>query len=126
MIYLYRRRDNGEIVQRHFDHLPDDEEKLRRITCEDGTIADRDFTAEAQDSVGHKAYGGLWPKKSRAMGLNPNQITEDGKYGDPTMRKRFPDHQFDPNTGEQIFNSMKQRRKQLSDVGFKDNDSFMH
>lgn len=126
MIYCYRRRDNHEIVEKHFDHVPDDKEKLKRITCEDGVIADRDFAAEGQGGPKHKAYGNLWPKYSRAMGLNPNQVTEDGQYADPEMRRKFPNHRFDPDTGKQRFESMQQRRKQLADTGFRDNDSFMH
>lgn len=124
MIYLYRRRDNGEIVERHFSGVPDDEEKLRRVECEDGVIADRDFMAEANDRPGHKAYHHLWPKKSRAAGLNPNQVAEDGRYADEEARRKHPDHRFDPDTGEMVFSDKKQRRKQLKEIGMTDHDSY--
>lgn len=113
--YCYRRPD-GEVVERTFARIPE-QEKRERIVCEDGVVAERDFTAEHQDNPVRGFYGHLWPMESVAAGVNPQQV--------PEAEKKAPHHHYNPKNGNMIFHSKKHRRECLRDIGFTDLNSFL-
>lgn len=122
--YCYRRRDNNEVVERSFSHVPPKDVR-RQIECEDGVLADRDYGPEHDPR--QRTRGDLWPLKSDSMGIGQRQVDpETGGYANPEMRRKFPKHKFDPRTGQMIFNSKMHRRQCLKDTGYRDHDSYMH
>jgi len=121
-VYLYKRRDAEGLVERFFQTSDD---RKDTITCKDGVKADFSLGETLRASPGDPAAKNrCWPMESKAAGINPQQVTSDGRYKDPEARKRNPGHKFNPDTGDMVFNSQKQRRKHLHDIGMKDLNSF--
>ncbi len=120
--YCYKREDTGEVVERTFMAIPDDETR-RRIVCDDGVVATRFLAAEGDGE--RKAVYGRWPMMSAACGVNPKQVdAKTRRYADRAKRKRFPHHKFDPRTGRMQFDSRQHRRRCLKDMGMVDQHSF--
>jgi len=120
--YLYKRRDNEKLVEEFF-HMPSDRKDT--ITCEDGVKADFSIADTWKGSAQRVALENrCWPMESKAAGVNPQQVTADGRYKDPKARKRHPRHKFNPETGDMVFDSQKQRRKQLDDIGMQDLNAY--
>jgi len=120
-VYVYKREGEDAYVE-HFVHRAKD--KPKTITCEDGVKANYDFAASM--SCGHRAglEAKLWPQESTSAGVRASQVRSDGKYKNPEARKKHPHHRFNPDTGDMVFNSKRQRRRQLDDVEMTDMNSY--
>jgi len=109
--YCYRRRDNGEIVERVIT-VAQMIQLGNTLTLEDGVKADRDIPAEMS---GVHATPGAWPMESRAAGVNPDQIPQAREYaaslGVPTQFTK---------TGAAIFTDRQHRAKFLRAHGMFD------
>lgn len=55
------------------------------------------------------------PIYSEAAGVHPSQVQE--------AKRHFPDHEFTPD-GRMVFRSHAQRKRQLRELGMRDNDSY--
>src|SRR3990172_3350386 len=101
MPMLSFRTADGRVEERFYWPT---EECPERIILDDGTVAERSFTDELRGSPRPAVYG-KWPLRSRALGVHPNQIRE--------ALRRYPDRVYDRLTGEQIFESSRQRKRVL-------------
>lgn len=68
---------------------------------------------------GHQSA--VWPKRSLAAGVNPDQIKEQEKYD----REAGLNTKYDPKTGDAIFRDMNHQRKHLKHHGLVERDSFI-
>ncbi len=110
MIYCYRRRDNGHIVEVTMTVA---EMKAAGDVIEiDGVKADRDMPAEIS---GVRDIPSCWPLKSRAAGVPKHQIKE---AGDSLARAGIPTDFTD--TGEIVFRDRRHRSEVLEHIGMYD------
>ncbi len=80
----------------------------------DGVRWERDLESELNTtSMGSCA---VWPMKSDAAGVHPDQV---GEYRKDSMRKGVPTD-FDPKTGQAIFKSRSHRAQYLKSYGMHD------
>lgn len=68
---------------------------------------------------GHQSS--VWPKRSQAAGVNPNQIKEQESYD----REQGLNTKYDHKTGDAIFRDMNHQRKHLRHHGLVERDSFI-
>lgn len=119
--YLFEDCDTKERVEIFLRH---DEYAARVFECEDKLgqyiVHDKRVLKRLYVPFGSPASS-VWPKKSLAAGVNPDQIAEqeayDRDHGVPTK--------YDKQTGDAIYTSMNHQRKHLKLHGLVERDSFL-
>ncbi len=119
--YCYRYVDNDELVELR---LPSDEAE-DIITClETGRQMRKDFGATVR-GFGIMRTGAKpnrsWPMQSTSLGIAPDQVGRDGRYKDKDARRQYPNHKFNPKTGDAVISSQREYRRVAKDVGFTSN-----
>ena len=107
-IYCYKREDNGEIEERNQAVG----EATAEITCDDGTKASRDYSAEWGS---RKATLVTWPRTCWVSGVHPSQANELREH----LRKSGVPTEVTKD-GDPVYTSREHRRRALKARGMVD------